>query len=243
MNIGSVSAYDRDVAILKKYGKKFKLSLCKSVRRKGFEIIDKKRITGINSTKLENNISRTKSKVFEYAYCNEFDYFVTLTINPAKYDRFNLSAYYKDFSQWLQNYKKKYKTSIKYLFIPEMHQDGAWHLHGFMSGIIPEQLVINEHGYLDWELYKNKFGWISLDKIRNQEACSKYITKYVNKDLEDSIKDLNAHMYYPSKGLKRAVEVKRGTLLADSIPSFDFENDYVKIQWFNDDNIAKLIIE
>lgn len=237
MNIGSISAYERDVAILKKYGKKFKLSLCKSVRRKGFEI-DRKHITGVNNTKLENNISRAKSKVFEYAFCNEFDYFVTLTINPAKYDRFNLNEYYKDFSQWLQNYKKKYKTNIKYLFIPEMHEDGAWHMHGFLSGIIPDQLVINKHGYLDWDLYKGKFGWISLDKIKNQEACAKYITKYVNKDLEDSIKDLNAHMYYCSKGLKKAVEVKRGTLSANSIP-FDFENDYVKIKWFSDESLAK----
>lgn len=240
MNIGSISVYEKDVAILKRYGKKFKLSLCRSVRRKGFEI-DRERITGVNNTKLENNISRAKSKVFEYAFCNEFDYFVTLTINPAKYDRFNLAAYYKDFSQWLQNYKKKYNTKIKYLFIPEMHEDGAWHMHGFISGILPDQLVINKHGYLDWDLYKNKFGWISLDKIKNQEACAKYITKYVNKDLEDSIKDLNAHMYYCSKGLKKAVEVKRGTLSANSIP-FDFENDYVKIKWFDSETSAKASI-
>ena len=241
MNVGSVSAYERDIAILKKYGKKFKLSLCKSVRRKGFEI-ENRNIRGFNQSKLENNISRAKSKIFEYAYCNEFEYFITLTINPLKYDRFNLAAYYKDLSQWLQNYKKNYKTSIKYVFIPEMHKDGAWHMHGLITGILPEHIVCNEHGYYDWPNYRNKFGYISMDKIRNQEACAKYITKYVNKDLEDSIKDLNAHMYYCSKGLKKAVEVKRGTLSANSIP-FDFENDYVKTKWFNDDSIAKLIIE
>ena len=48
-----------------------------------------------------------------------------------------------------------------------------------------------------------------MDKIKNQEACCKYITKYVNKDLSDSIKELNAHMYYVSKGLNKAVEIKK----------------------------------
>src|SRR5476651_765914 len=239
MHIGSMSPYEHDIAIIKQYGKKYKLSLCKVLKRKGFEI-ERERILGVNNAKLENNISRAKSKVFEYAYCNEFEYFVTLTINPAKYDRTNLQGYYKDFSQWLRDYSKKHKTKIKYLFIPERHDDGCWHMHGFISGIIQEHLIINEHGYLDWEHYKNKFGWISLDKIRNQEACAKYITKYVNKNLEDSIKDLNAHMYYSSKGLNKAVEIKRGTLSANSIPlDYDFENDYVKIKWFNDEFLAK----
>lgn len=236
----SVSLYEKDVAILKKYGNKYKLSLCRTVRRKGYET-ENKRISGINENKLENNISRAKSRVFEYAYCNEFEYFVTLTINPAKYDRTDLKTYYKDFTQFIRNYARNHNSKIKYLFIPERHQDGCWHMHGFISGILDKHLKINEHGYLDFELYRKKFGWISMDKIRNQEACSKYITKYVNKDLEDSIKELNNHMYYCSKGLKTAIEVKRGTLSANSIP-FEFENDYVKIKWFNDETLAKRCI-
>jgi hypothetical protein len=44
-------------------------------------------------------------------------------------------------------------------------------------------------------------------------------------------------MYYVSKGLNKAVEVKRGTLSDNSIP-FEFENDYVKIKWLKTDEIA-----
>lgn len=81
-----------------------------------------------------------------------------------------------------------------------------------------------------------------MDKIRNQEAVCKYITKYVNKDLADSIKDLNAHMYYCSQGLNGASEIKRGTLSDHSIP-FEFENDHVMIKWIsNPDSIMSSII-
>lgn len=222
-----------DFATLKQYNDRFKLVYHKlPVRQTGYQQ-GYKRVFGVNDTKLQSNIIRAKSKVFEYAICNDFDYFVTLTIDPRKYDRKNLSAYYKDFGQFLQNYNRKYKVKIQYLFIPEMHKDGSWHMHGFISGIPPGQIVTNQFGYLDWLDYKKKFGYISMDSIKNKEAASKYITKYINKDLSDCIKDLNAHLYYCSQGLKKAVEIKRGTLSANNIP-FAFENDYVKIKWYAD---------
>jgi len=233
--------YVSDFVTLKFYNKnKYKLTYHKMpVRQKGFEDAKKKkeRITGVNTEKLDNNISRAKNKVFEYSFCNEFEYFVTLTIDAKKYSRDDLKTYYKDFGKFLNNYNSYNKTKVQYIFIPERHKDGNWHMHGLVKGILPKHLEVNEHGYLDWFHYRNKFGYISLDPIRNQEACSKYITKYVNKNLADSIKEVNAHMYYVSKGLNKAVEVKRGTLSDNSIP-FDFENDYVKIKWFKNEETA-----
>lgn len=222
--------YTHDFVTLKRFGKRFKLTYHKlPVRQSGYEI-NKIRIVGVNNEKLKSNIIRAKSKVYEYAYCNEFDYFVTLTIDPRKYDRSDLKGYYKDFTQFLRDYRKKHKVSIAYLFIPERHKDGNWHMHGFIKGLPREHLQINEHGYMDWEPYRKRFGWISIDGIRSQDAVSKYITKYINKELADSIKELNAHLYYCSKGLEKAVEIKKGTLSAKSIP-WDFENDYVKVAW------------
>ena len=39
-----------------------------------------------------------------------------------------------------------------------------------------------------------------------------------------------------------SVEIKRGTLSANSIP-FDFENDYVKTKWLHDKASALILIE
>ena len=244
--------YDRDIAVLKKFGNRYKLTLCRSIRRKGFEI-DSKHCRGVNDSKLENNLSRAKGKVFEYAMCNDWDYFVTLTINKEFYDRYDLKSYYKDLGQFLRNYNRNYKTKVDYVFIPEMHEDGAWHLHGLIKGISENHLSkiddlpripvkLKGQGYLYWEQYHKKFGFISLGAIKDKNKVAGYITKYINKNMDSSIKDLNAKTYYNSKGLNISEEIKRGTLSANSIP-FEFENDYVKIQWFDDDNIAKLIIE
>jgi hypothetical protein len=92
----------------------------------------------------------------------------------------------------------------------------------------------------DWNPYRERFGWVTLEPIRNKEAASKYITKYISKTLQTSVKELNANLYYCSKGLKRAIEIKRGILLT-SIP-FDWENDFVKIAWLKNGLEAENLI-
>ena len=206
-----------------------------------FQDEGKERKRDVNEIKLKESISRSRSTIFEYSMCNEFEYFVTLTINKDKHNRYDLKSYYKSFSKFLNNYNYRYSVKVQYLLIPEKHRDGAWHLHGLIKGIPLQHLKKNEHGYLDWSHYRDKFGYISLDPIRSIEKVSCYITKYINKDLENSIKELGAHLYYVSKGLKKAEEIKRGTLLAGSIPYYDYENDYVKIKWLDNDSIASFI--
>lgn len=226
--------YQYNVAILKDYGGiKTKLSIHNVLRTKGLEvdIIKNDRCT-VNDEKLLCNITRAKQKIFEYAYCNDWQYFVTLTIDEKKYDRTNLKKYYNDFSIFLRNYGARNNIKISYLFIPELHKDKkSWHMHGFIMGLPIEHLQINSNGYLDWFSYSKKFGYISLDFIKDKEKCSSYITKYISKNLSDCVADLNAKMYYCSKGLKTATEIKRGTMLCDIVP--DFENEYVKVQWFD----------
>ena len=177
-----------------------------------------------------NNLCRARNKIFEYCICNDFEFFVTLTINQNKYDRFNLKSYYKDFSQFIRDYRKKYNLDIQYLFVPEQHKNGAWHLHGVIKGIPESHFKINSNGFLDWEVYKNRFGFISLDKIRNNEACSVYMSKYITKDFYKNTKiHKNNKLYYCSRGLKTAEIVFKGNIDFDLLSFPNFENDYVKI--------------
>lgn len=111
-----ISLYESDVARIVQYGKnKRKLILHKSLRVKGIEKREEKKgLYKSESEKVEekrdNNISRAKSKIFELAYCNDWDYFVTLTINSELYDRKNLPKYHKDLTQFFRDYKKKYES-------------------------------------------------------------------------------------------------------------------------------------
>lgn len=227
--------YNSDVAILKQYGKRYKLQLHKSLRNSGIEVEEKRgRIKGeyVNGEKLEESIIRTRSKIFELAICNEWELFVTLTLNKCKYDRMNLKRYRVDLAQFIRNYNRKHGINVRYLLIPEMHKDKAWHMHGFIMGLPFEHLKKNENGYMDWFAYREKFGYISIDKIRNREAAACYIRKYISKNLGDCVKEVGAHMYYCSRGLKRAKEIKRGVLRVRDA-SWDYENEWVKIKWYD----------
>lgn len=73
--------------VLRKYRDKYKLVVIagynpnKSMTRDEF---------ASNEEKLENSLSRSRNKVFEYAYCNDWEYFVTMTLDKTKYDRYDL---------------------------------------------------------------------------------------------------------------------------------------------------------
>lgn len=180
--------------------------------------------------RMDNNICRARGKVREYGLCNDWDYFATFTLNAEKQDRFDLSQWVKDFGNWIQNYKKKYRcTEFAYLIIPEQHKSGAWHAHGLLRGLAPESLVKNEHGYLDLPYYAKRFGYISLDPVKDKRKCASYITKYVSKDARATARALRAgqHLYYQSRGLKGKEILEEWEGDFDS----EWENDFVKIKW------------
>lgn len=84
--------------------------------------------------KLLCNLIRAKNTIFDICYCNDFKYFCTFTIDPAKYDRFNLKVFYHDFSKWINNLKQKFgRQYFSYILVPEQHKSGAWHLHGLFN--------------------------------------------------------------------------------------------------------------
>lgn len=255
--------YVHNLAILKKYGDTaFKLTQSRCVRNKGVESPEKHYVPkgSVNEEKLDSNIARARSKVREYGLCNPWKYFPTFTIDPQKFDRYDLQKYHKAMAHWVRDYNRKYGTSIRYLIIPEQHKDGAWHEHGFLMGLpldhlrpftlgekLPKYILDKlQSGQLvyDWPAYREKFGWVIIEPIRDLQRAVSYITKYITKDLAQSVSELGAHLYYCSQGLARSQEVKRGPMAATIEP--DFENDFCKVNWFDSsfysiDQLASLI--
>lgn len=214
------------------FGSKYKVTWLKSVRQKGYELAefcddpdkpsgqDKKETSVRNDCKLANNISRARSKVFEYAFCNDWDYFITLTIDPAKFDRYDLGSYIKALGRFINNYNTHHHARIRYILIPERHKDGAWHMHGLVSGILPKHLETNAHGYLDFPMYSGKFGHCSIGRIKSHEAVSKYITKYITKSFASA--NPGQPLYYCSKGLNRSSVVCTFDNVADAGINWDY---------------------
>ena len=232
--------YKRDQTILKVYGygdnKKIKVIQMNCLRTAGIEDDEEYRAPkgSVNDFKLDENIQRAKNAIFEYAFCNPWDWFFTGTLDPKKYDRSDLEKFHKDLTQWFRDYGKKHNLQIKFLLVPELHTDGiSWHIHGFLRGLPKEhleQFVVGDvmgkaladkvkkgDVVYNWLPYAIKFGFCDLEPIRNAEAVSKYIMKYINKNLATSVKELNAHLYYHSRGLNKAEVIKKEQWLQPSL--------------------------
>lgn len=258
------SPYKKNVTIIKKFSDDYyKLVTFNTLRDDGFLLesdYNKSKKGSVNDQKLLNNISRARGKIFELAMCNDWQFFVTLTLSDEKLkklglSRYDLKGFYKYFSKWLNNYKYK----LSYLLVPEKHKDGAIHFHGFISGFpldSPDLELFTENDHLPYKLlnkikdgeiifnwlpFSEKFGFCDFEFIRNQEKCSSYVTKYISKELYKTIDNLGAHCYYCSTGLKRAERIIKTFDIIDNI-DYNYENDYVHVAILNKYDIDTLEI-
>lgn len=257
--------YKYNQYVLKVYGygenKRIKLIHMNVLRTEGIEDDnDKGKKKGtVNTEKLDESICRTRSTIFELAFCNPWSWFFTGTLDPKKYDRTDLKKFHHDITHWLSEYNRYHGTAIKFLLIPELHSDGkSWHMHGFFYDLPQEHLtrfqlgdrmgkalaekVKNGDEVYNWSAYQKKFGFCDLEPIKNAEAVSKYITKYISKNLATSVTELNAHMYYHSRGLQFARTVKKGSMsiAVDIEPTYS--NDYCDVYWlpYSDELLQEL---
>ena len=74
---------------------------------------------------------RAAAKVKDIARCTPFRWFVTLTIDAAQIDRYDPSAILKRMRVWLDNRVRR--NGLAYVLVPEYHNDGAIHFHGFFN--------------------------------------------------------------------------------------------------------------
>lgn len=195
------------------------------VRVKGKNEVDRS-VKGYDR-KMDQAISRAKRVVLEKALCNDWEWFCAFTLDPQKYDRYNLDKFYKDFTQWIRDQRKATGHQIRYILVPELHKDGAWHMHGLMYDVpglvsfrsmraagafVPNKLVWND--YFNWPEFLDKFGFCSLGRLRSAEGSGFYVTKYISKDLQVSGVEVGRHLYYCSQRLSRAL--LRGEVYGES---------------------------
>lgn len=191
-----------------------------------------------NNEKLYNNIIRARTTILDYCLCNNFKYFVTLTIKPI-YNRHDLDWLRKRTNQIIRELRRKFDCPFKYILIPEQHKDGSWHLHGLFDSSFENDFYINCHGYLSWSSY-DVIGFSSISVIDNYIATCRYITKYVHKDFEK--REKTKHLYFQSNNLKRSYKFM--DLIVHNIDeSIDFNviNDFcAKIDCTEDEFIKYL---
>lgn len=130
--------------------------------------------------------SRAKRKLFDTAFCNDFDLFFTLTLSPDEIDRYDYKATMKKLTYWLNDRVKR--RGLRYVMVPELHKDGALHFHGLANS---EALRLVDSGHKDkrgkviYNLPEWRLGFTTAVKLDGDYgAVCRYVSKYITKQAQ-----------------------------------------------------------
>ena len=158
----------------------------------------------------KRNLSKMKSLIYDLAYENgcivPWIDFVTITFDDNKVNAFNYDEAKNKLKQWLDRMRRK-SRDMRYIIIAELHKSGRIHFHGLFSNVNWE-LIPARNPHNNRLIYKNgcqifnikdfNYGFTTVSKIKDINAVTYYITKYITKDLLD-IK--NKKHYWASRNL------------------------------------------
>lgn len=168
-----------------------------------------------NFSNSENARFSSRNRLIELIKANpDFCYFFTGTFDPKKWNSKNFQEIYKPLRRFLQN------KGIKYILVAELHQSGAIHFHGVfnetvepylenfdLSKKLPKRIrdgILKEDRKLfNFPSYAKRFGWVSIEKIRNLDAVAYYVSKYITKSFEDEKNRISYRRFFASKNLSR----------------------------------------
>ena len=114
------------------------------------------------------------------------------------------------------------RRDVAALLVPELHRDKkGWHMHGLLRGLprdelrpftLSEKLPKYIRGQLrkgesiyDWPHYRERFGFVDIEPVRDRDAAARYITKYVTKGIDATAANIEVgkHLYYVTRGLRQ----------------------------------------
>lgn len=150
-------------------------------------------------TRQEDNLERARrrarNKVKDLVLSGNYSHFATLTFDQKKVDRYNLEAVLKAIKDWLGNRVRR--AGLNYVLIPELHKDGAVHMHGFISAYdagrnFADSGHKDKGGRIIYNLTDWPFGFTNITAIDSLEKACSYTLKYITKDS----KKLGGRWYY-----------------------------------------------
>lgn len=155
---------------------------------------------------LMRSVRRARARVRDMALCTDFKYFVTLTLDKAKVDRYDVKEITKKLRVWADNQVRR--KGLAYVLVPERHKDGAIHFHGFFNDALP----VVDSGTMTCSGWKaprrprsarqraewarmgahpvyNLPAWTlgfttAIELYGTYEAAVSYVCKYIGKDME-----------------------------------------------------------
>lgn len=182
---------------------------------------------------LDASRRRARRKVFDYCICNDFDIFITLTLDSELIERDNYQVVIKKLNTFLDNRVRR--KGLKYIGVPELHKKGGLHFHfaatsnafklvdsgtvsceGYKKPMklstakrkgIPQEKMHTVYNIADWKLGYSTAIFTYGDRGAVAHYLSKELCKDVQKNVckENLIDKIGGRWYYHGGDLKRPV--------------------------------------
>lgn len=167
---------------------------------------------------LRSSMGRTVNKVYYLARSNDWEWFFTLTFNPEIVDSFDYAACTEKLSNWFITMRRSC-PGIKYIVVPELHKSGRWHFHGLFANCDNLGFVDSgkrtKSGDVIYNVGKYRLGFSTATKVRDPRRVTRYIGKYITKDLCAVTK--GKKRYWCSRNLIQA-EIKKKYYPPEDLP-------------------------
>lgn len=195
-------------------------------------------------TSLARSRRRALKAVRDIMDCNDFDWFMTFTLDPEKVaDRTNVQEFTKSINRYFDNRVRR--RGWKYCAVMEYHKrvedngKHALHLHACVSG---DDVRLSDSGVQvkrsngdvvpiynvdDWALGFST----AIPTYGNRLALSRYLTKYITKS-DDKI---GGRWYYSGGALARPLYLYYDTEFNDFAADVEFSKDFAdfKVKYFD----------
>lgn len=157
-----------------------------------------------NRERSDELIKRHRDRVRDIILMNDFKYFITITLDKEKLDRYDKGEFKKKLRNWLTHQVQR--KGLQYVLIPEYHKDGALHAHALVNDVFT--LVDSGHkdnaGRTVYNVPEWKYGFstaIELDD--NKIKVGNYVMKYITKGSDK----IFGKYFWSSKNIKREPEI------------------------------------
>lgn len=164
-----------------------------------------------NPVTSDSSIRRSRTMLEDLCICNNFELFCTFTFDPKRYNSKSILFCRNYMTTWLHNIKNRGSKGLEYLVVPELHKSGAIHFHALLRGYHGKLKDSRhcQHGRRVYNLPNWHFGFSTAVEIDNQEAVSRYIRKYITKDM---LVFPGKKRYFCSQGLVRPIKHQNSLL-------------------------------
>ena len=156
------------------------------------------------SIRCASSVSRLKSRVQELILCNQWNCFVTFTLDKNKRERNSLDSF-DALTRHLKYIRQTRCPELRYMLLLEQHKNGGYHGHALMylpADFIANEFIINDNGYFEWYDISSRFGFMSIKPYDGTLRACNYVTKYVTKDL------IPGRVLRTSKGLNKPFVIR-----------------------------------